>query len=139
MSAEERSVLDLDALADFWNSPAGLKIRAQPPGSVKRELPFTARFSPEELAEIMGAKAEAGLENEFVVVQGVADLVVLLPKEIWLVDFKTDQIRADDLPEKDQNIRPQLKLYASALTKIYSRPVTHGWLHFLSARRTVEI
>ena len=86
-----------------------------------------------------GAKAEAGLENEFVVVQGVADLVVLLPKEIWLVDFKTDQIRADELPEKARLYKPQLKLYARALTKIYSRPVTHGWLHFLSARRTVEI
>ena len=58
--------------------------------NVKRELAFTARFSPAELAEIIGAKAEAGLENEFVVVQGVADLVVLLPEEIWLVDFKTD-------------------------------------------------
>ena len=32
--------------------------------------------------------------------QGVADLVVLLPEEIWLVDFKTDEVRADDLPEK---------------------------------------
>ena len=124
LSAEERAVLDLDALADFWNSPAGEKIRAQPPDSVKRELPFTARFSPAELAEITGAKAEAGLENEFVVVQGVADLVVLLPEEIWLVDFKTDQVRADELPEKIRIYEPQLKLYARALAKIYSRPVT---------------
>jgi ATP-dependent helicase/nuclease subunit A len=139
LSADERAVLDLDALANFWDSPLGGKIRAQPPDSVKRELPFTARFSPAELAEITGAKAEAGLENEFVVVQGVADLVVLLPEEIWLVDFKTDRVRADELPAKAKLYSPQLKLYARALAKIYSRPVTHGWLHFLSARRTVEL
>jgi ATP-dependent helicase/nuclease subunit A len=139
LSADERAVLDLDALADFWNSPAGGKIRAQPPDLVKRELPFTARFSPAELAEITGAKKETGLENEFVAVQGVADLVVLLPKEIWLVDFKTDQVRADELAEKGKTYKPQLKLYARALGKIYSKPVTHAWLHFLAVRKTVDV
>jgi ATP-dependent helicase/nuclease subunit A len=139
LSAEERAVLDLEAVADFWDSLPGRRIRAQPPDSVKRELPFTAKFSPAELAEITGAKAEAGLENEFVVVQGVADLAVLLPEEIWLVDFKTDKVRADELPEKTKLYEPQLKLYARALAKIYSRPVTHGWLHFLDVRKTVDV
>ncbi|HEX7618552.1 MAG TPA: 3'-5' exonuclease, partial [Verrucomicrobiae bacterium] len=125
LSAEERALLDLEAVADFWDSLPGRRIRAQPPDSVKRELPFTAKFSPAELAEITGAKAEAGLENEFVVVQGVADLAVLLPEEIWLVDFKTDEVRADELPEKTKLYEPQLRLYARALAKIYSRPVTH--------------
>jgi ATP-dependent helicase/nuclease subunit A len=139
LSADERAVLDLDALAKFWDSLPGRKIRAQSPDSVRRELAFTARFSPAELAEITGAKAEAGLENEFVVVQGVADLVVLLPEEIWLVDFKTDQVRADELAEKAKIYAPQMKLYARALAKIYSRPVTNGWLHFLDARKTVDV
>jgi ATP-dependent helicase/nuclease subunit A len=106
---------------------------------VKRELPFTAKFSPAELAELTGAEAEAGLENEFVVVQGVADLVVLLPEEIWLVDFKTDQVRADELPARTRLYEPQLKLYARALAKIYSRPVVSSWLHFLDARKTVDV
>jgi ATP-dependent helicase/nuclease subunit A len=77
------------------------------------------------------------LEAEFVVVQGVADLAVLLPGEIWLVDFKTDEITANELREKKRLYEPQLKLYALALEKIYSRPVTERWLHFLSARKTV--
>ena len=93
LSAEEREVLDLEAVAAFWNSDAGQKIRQQA-ANVKRELAFTAKFSPAELSEIAGTKSEAGLENEFIVVQGVADLVVLLPDEIWLVDFKTDEVRA---------------------------------------------
>jgi ATP-dependent exoDNAse (exonuclease V) beta subunit len=66
-------------------------------------------------------------------------LVVLLPKEIWLLDFKTDQIRADELPGKIKLYKPQLKLYASALAKIYLRPVANCWLHFLDARKTVEV
>ena len=138
LSADERAVLDLAALAAFWNSELGGKIRLHA-AEVRRELPFTARFSPAEIAEITGAKTEAGLENEFVVVQGVADLVVLLPAEIWLVDFKTDEIAIGDLPEKIKTYTPQLQLYAAALEKIFARQVTLRALHFLAARRTEKI
>jgi ATP-dependent helicase/nuclease subunit A len=136
LSAGECAALALEDIAVFWNSDPGRKIRAQA-ANVRRELAFTARFSPAELAAITGAKSAPGLEDEFVVVQGVADLVVLLPEEIWLADFKTDEIRPDGLPDKIKAYAPQLKLYAHALEKIYSRPVTERWLHFLPARKTV--
>jgi ATP-dependent helicase/nuclease subunit A len=136
LSADERAALNLEDISAFWSSEPGRKIRARA-ANVRRELAFTARFSPAELAAITGAKSEPGLESEFVVVQGVADLVVLLPEEIWLVDFKTDEITANALREKKRFYEPQLKLYALALEKIYSRPVTARWLHFLSARKTV--
>jgi len=138
LSADERAVLNLASLADFWNSEIGKKIRDRS-ACVKRELPFTARFSPAELAEIIGAKPDPKLEGEFIVVQGVADLAVLLPGEIWLLDFKTDDISAEELPGKIRTYAPQLKLYAGALAKIFSRPVTACWLHFLSLRRSERI
>jgi ATP-dependent helicase/nuclease subunit A len=138
LSADERGFLDLKTVAAFWNSEPGKKILKQP-ANVKRELAFTAKFSPAELSEIIGTKSDAALEGEFVVVQGVADLVVLLPQEIWLLDFKTDEVRADELPAKIKNYRPQLELYARALAKIYSRPVTNCWLHFLSAQKTADV
>ena len=138
LSADERAVLDLDALAAFWDSALGKKIRANAE-NVRRELPFTARFSPAEIAAITGGKTEAELENEFVIVQGVADLVVLLPDEIWLVDFKTDAAGARELPEKIKTYTPQLKLYAAALEKIFARQVKLRALHFLAARRTETV
>jgi ATP-dependent helicase/nuclease subunit A len=138
LSADERAALNLENVAAFWNSGFGKKIRAQS-NFVRRELPFTAKFPPRELDEILGEVPEANLENEFIVVQGRLDLAVLLPKEIWLVDFKTDEVRADELAGKTKLYAPQLKLYARALSKIYSRPVTNCRLHFLSARKTAEI
>jgi ATP-dependent helicase/nuclease subunit A len=138
LSADERAALDLNAVAAFWNSDAGQKI-CKESANVRRELAFTAKFSPAELSEIIGTKSGAGLEKEFVVVQGVADLVVLLPDEIWLADFKTDEVRADTLAGKIQIYGPQLKLYVRALAKIYSRPVKNCWLHFLSAQKTVDV
>jgi ATP-dependent helicase/nuclease subunit A len=138
ISADEGSVLDLKAIAAFWESDAGGKILKHA-SNVKRELAFTAKFSPKELDGIFGRETAVNLENEFVVVQGVADLVVLLPDEIWLADFKTDEVSAKELAEKTGFYSPQLELYARALEKIYSRPVTNCWLHFLSARQTVDV
>ncbi|HEX4349810.1 MAG TPA: 3'-5' exonuclease, partial [Verrucomicrobiae bacterium] len=138
LSADERAVLDLDALAMFWNSALGRNIRAHAE-DVRRELPFTARFSPMELAKITGEAPGAGMEDEFVIVQGVADLVVLRPREIWLVDFKTDEVAEGELPGKVKTYSPQLQLYAAALEKIFARKATIRALHFLAAGRTVEI
>jgi ATP-dependent helicase/nuclease subunit A len=138
LSADECSVLDLKAVAAFWNSDGGQKIRTCAPNA-KRELPFTVKFGADELDEILGEESQPLLEKEFIVVQGVADLVVLLPNEVWLVDFKTDEIREDELAEKVKIYSPQLKLYARALSKIYSRPVTNCWLHFLSAQKTKNV
>ena len=136
--ADERAVLNLEDIAAFWQSEPGRKIRAQA-ANVRRELAFTARFSPTELTAITGTKSGPGLKDEFIVVQGVADLVVLLPQEIWIADFKTDAVRPAGLPDKKRLYAPQLNLYARALEKVYARPVTARWLHFLSARQTLAV
>lgn len=73
---------------------------------------------------------------EFVIVQGVADLVVFGEKEIWLLDYKTDHFDAAELPAKVREHGPQLSLYAEALERIYGNKVTRTWLHFLALGRT---
>jgi ATP-dependent helicase/nuclease subunit A len=138
LSADECAALDLTALAKFWDSELGRKIRANA-AQVRRELPFTARFTPAEIEQFAGIPAAAGLKNEFVVVQGVADLAVVLPDEIWLVDFKTDAFGPAELPAKVKAYTPQLRLYAAALAKIFNRPVARRALYFLSAQQTVEV
>ncbi len=139
LTADEHAALNLEAVTAFWKSEPGRKIRAQSPGCLKRELPFTAKFSPAEVDAIIGARTPPGLGAEFIVVQGVADLVALLPKEIWLVDFKTDEIKPGELAERRRLYEPQLKLYAQALSRIYSRPVTNCWLHFLAIQKTINV
>lgn len=140
LTAVEASALDLEAIAGFWTSEIGQRIRGQAP-HVRRELPFTARFEPRELHRA-GALAAAGgtvANGDYVIVQGVADLAVVLPDEIWLVDFKTDHLSAKELPDKVRQYEPQLRLYALALGRIYQRPVTESWLHFLNLGRSVRV
>jgi ATP-dependent helicase/nuclease subunit A len=133
LTAAERAALDLPAVMAFWESEPGRALREHA-AELHRELPFTARFDPVTLGI-----AANDLRDEFVVVQGVIDLARIAPKEIWLLDFKTDQVNERKLNEKVAAYRPQLDFYARALEAIYRRPVTRRWLHFLSAGKTVAI
>ena len=138
LSPEQVKVLDFEGLSHFWRSHLGRRICSCPDG-VRRELPFTARFAAEEVAQLIGRPQDAELGGEFVLVQGVADLAVLKPEEIWLVDFKTDQLEAGDLTERVKVYAPQLMLYSVALSRIYKRPVTQAWLYFLSLRQAAPV
>jgi ATP-dependent helicase/nuclease subunit A len=136
LSAEQVQALDLDAIANFWNSEVGRKILAAGP-AVHREIPFTARFTREDLA---AAGVEAPLPHgEFVVVQGSIDLAVIRADEIWILDFKTDAVTDTEFTRAADTYAPQLRLYGSALSRIYARPVTARWIHFLTLSRTVEV
>ncbi|MEO8428841.1 MAG: helicase-exonuclease AddAB subunit AddA, partial [Verrucomicrobiota bacterium] len=78
LSAAEREALDVPALCAFWKSEVGQRIRGQA-ANVHRELEFTARFSPEDLRAIELYPNAGAMGEEFVVVQGVVDLAVILP------------------------------------------------------------
>jgi ATP-dependent helicase/nuclease subunit A len=136
LSPEQAEALDLNAIAAFWASSAGRKILSASL-DVHREIPFSARFTRDDLME--AGLATSLPEGEFVVVQGTIDLAVILTDEMWILDFKTDGLKESDLKLALDNYAPQLRLYASALSRIYKRPVTKRWLHFLSISKTVEV
>jgi ATP-dependent helicase/nuclease subunit A len=138
LTADQCASLDFEALAAFWQSAPGRELLGRRP-ALRRELAFTARLAAAELAGLGAAEFANAGADEFVVVQGVIDLAAILPDEIWLLDFKTDHFPAAELGEKIRQYRPQIKLYAAALGRIYRRPVTRRWLHFLSHRHTVTV
>lgn len=138
LSEAECEAIDVAAIARFWSSEPGARIRLVP-DCVRRELPFTARFTPAEIALLCGLPTEPGLEAERVLIQGVVDLAVVWPDRIWIVDFKTDDASAATLPEKVGSYTPQLRLYAAALQRIYGRPVERAWLYFLRLGESIPV
>jgi ATP-dependent helicase/nuclease subunit A len=138
LTLAQTAILDYEALAQFWSSSLGQRILSRQT-FVHRELPFTVRFSAPEVASLVGLPLEASLEGELVLVQGVVDLAVLAPNEIWLVDFKTDQLDSSELASRVKTYEPQVRLYASALFRVYRRPVSESWLYFLSLKQAVSV
>ncbi|MEO6184024.1 MAG: PD-(D/E)XK nuclease family protein, partial [Verrucomicrobiota bacterium] len=138
LSAEEVCALDLSAIAGFWNSEIGQKVLAQA-AQLQREHPFTVRLNGNDPGKFGLGGDRMNFADEFIVLQGVIDLAVILRNEIWVLDFKTDQIKEAELGERAKYYRQQVALYADAMEKIYKRPVTKRWLHFLALQKTIEI
>ena len=139
LTDDEVGALNFGGLLAFWQSELGRRIRAQSAQHVHRELTFTAKMSPADFVALKLPINSGLVDEEFVLVQGVIDLAVIRPEEIWLVEFKTDDASPGKLPEKVKLYASQVKLYALALSRIYRRRVAESWLHFLSLDDTVRI
>jgi ATP-dependent helicase/nuclease subunit A len=139
LEEKEFALLDFKELAVFWQSAIGRQI-GEHAEEVKRELAFTARFSAADLERLAGESATQGaLGSEFIVVQGAVDLAVIMAREIWVLDFKTDDVAAGEAAGRAQAYGPQLRLYAHALSRIYTRPVTRADLWFLAPGKSISV
>ena len=141
MREEELAQLDFQALEAFWSSELGRLLREHRK-SVHREIPFTARLGVVELRRLGMFGDGDGLQlsdDEFVVVQGQVDLVVLLENETWVIDFKTDAVGEESVMARAREYRTQMLIYAHAMQGIYRKPVTRRVLCFLSARRMIDL
>jgi ATP-dependent helicase/nuclease subunit A len=137
LSAAQVKALDFEAIFDFWISDLGAQLRVSGVQTY-RELPFTIRIATNELAALGLLERFQNIDQEFIILQGVVDLALVLANEIWIIDFKTDRMALTELPAKVNSYTPQLKLYALALSRIYRRPVTRLYLHFFALRQTVQ-
>ena len=129
--------IQLHRIIEFWTSKTGTQIRNQNPQYLHRELKFTAQFTSQELQKLgFDITNNHAADNAPIIIQGAVDLALIQPKEIWILDSKSDKIQPKELPERTLLHTPQLALYRAALQKIYQRPVTHAWLHFLHLNNT---
>ena len=96
--------------------PAGAVLAAQ--GQTPEEMPPAAR-------------------GEQVLVQGIADLLLVFPDHLELLDYKTDRgkTEADFLA----SYRPQLNLYALAIEKRFApRKVTYKGIYSFALGRLID-
>jgi ATP-dependent helicase/nuclease subunit A len=138
LSDVQAKAIDPVKVYNFWCSDTGRLLLSRK-NLLRRELPFTARIATDETEFRTLFHHLEGLENEFVVIQGVIDLCMVSQKEIWLLDYKTDEIKPEEIELKNKHYVPQIDLYSYALTRIYNVPVSKKWIHYLHINTTVEI
>lgn len=112
LSPVQGQAVILSAMAQFFESPVGLRIRNAE--TVKREWRFNLRMRACDAIENAPATAN-------VVIQGSIDLCFEEDGEWVLLDYKTD--RTDDKEALKARYLPQLNLYARALRSITGKPV----------------
>ena len=69
--------------------------------------------------------------------QGVVDCALLESDGITIVDFKTDRVTEETLPQLVQHYQTQVETYAHALSRVYRMPVKAKCLYFFRLDRFV--
>ncbi|MBO4714748.1 MAG: PD-(D/E)XK nuclease family protein, partial [Verrucomicrobia bacterium] len=129
LTEEVASSISAEEISRFWQTDLAKDILRKWE-YVQREVSFSIRLTAEQFTS-MGI--ESGIEgtDETLVIQGVIDLMMIDENEIWLLDYKSDQITADNIQSKIKSYLPQVRLYTYALESIYKLPVTRCYIVFM--------
>ena len=130
--------LNAGRIRRFAESEAFAKICAAE--KVLRELAFITALPASAVLTAQGASAQeaAAVQDEQVLVQGIADLVLVFPDHLELLDYKTDRRKteADFLSA----YRAQLNLYALAIDKRFApKKVTYKGICSLELGKLIEV
>ena len=128
ISSEQGQMVDVAAIAKFFATDIGCQLRK---GTIVREFKFS-------ILQDASTHDEA-LKEEKVLLQGVVDCALIEEDGLTIIDYKTDHVSEESLPQKIQQYTTQVHTYAQALQRIYHKPVKRSMLYFFSLNRFVEV
>ena len=133
LTREQADAVDQGAIRRFLLSPLAHQLRrAERCGKVEREYRFSLLLP--------GSEYFPGLEaGEEILLQGVVDLFAVEDGAVTVVDFKTDYVTENTLPDKVAGYRPQLEAYSAALERILELPVKQRILYFFHTGQSIEV
>ena len=129
LTPEQGQSVDPGMLAYFFSSEIGRKLLGGIP--YLREFKFSILDG--------GSRYDPSLEGEQVLLQGVVDCALLEEDGITVIDFKTDYVTEQTLPEITMRYRHQVQTYADALQRIYEQPVKERYLYLFQLNRFVSV
>ena len=106
---------------------------------VLRELAFITSLPAAEVMSAQGrALPDGPAANAGVLVQGIADIVLVYPDHLELLDYKTDRRKTP--ADFVRAYRAQLELYAKAIEKRFApRRVTYKGIYSLELGELIQV
>ena len=130
LSDREAEAVDAKAIAALFSSPLGRRMLGAE--KITREFKFSLLCRAEE---VFGAAGD-----DEVLLQGVVDCLLEEGGELTVIDYKTDAVRTEaQMRERTALYTPQLRAYASAVERIFRKPVRECVLYFLAMGREARV
>jgi len=108
-----------DLLATFSRSEAYARLRSS--RIIGREVPFIMPWGDKQVME------------------GVIDLIYQMDGELWIADYKTDAISADQAESRAEQYRTQSGIYKAAVRQSLGAETVHFHCLFLRCATAVEL
>ena len=129
ITAEQAALVDVEKIAAFFRTDIGNQILACK--DILREFKFS-------LLEDASSYYDHVSEDQ-ILIQGVVDCALIDDSGITVLDFKTDLITEDNITDKVNMYREQVKVYANALSKIFEKPIQAAYIYFFSSEQLIPI
>ena len=132
LTAREAQAVNTASLLQLMRTPLGAALAAaEAAGTLRREFRFSLLCPAETFFP--------GAGDEQVLLQGVVDAWFETEDGLVIVDYKTDRIRPDAVPERTAYYAAQLRAYAGAMARITGRPVCRRTLYFLHCGCSADV
>ena len=132
LTAREAQAVNTASLLQLMRTPLGAALAAaEATGTLRREFRFSLLCPAETFFP--------GAGEEQVLLQGVVDAWFETPDGLVIVDYKTDRIHPDAVPERTAYYAAQLRAYAGAMARITGRPVCRRTLYFLHCGCSADV
>lgn len=134
MDASMAELVDKQRILRFCQSDLYKRMLCamQPPAKLLREFAFITSVPAREVA-----KREGNFGDAAVLLQGVADAVLVFADHAELVDYKTDYVTEPD--QLKQRYTAQLMYYREAIEKRISVPITKCTIYSLHLGQEIEL
>jgi ATP-dependent helicase/nuclease subunit A len=119
--------VNLDAILWLLSTPLAQKLKRNQ-ATLLREFDITFPSPPDKTAVKPDDLADQ------VMVRGRIDAIVVEDDGLTLIDYKTDRITADLIPQRLTFYKPQLDAYREHLERLTGRRVKDAYLAFLTPR-----
>jgi ATP-dependent helicase/nuclease subunit A len=130
LSPREAEAVNVSAVERLFASALGARMLAA--REPLREFRFSLLLDAAELYP--------GAEGEELLLQGVVDCCLEEDGELVVIDYKTDAVRSEaQIAERRALYTPQLRAYAAALERIFSKRVKECVLYFLAAGKACRV
>jgi ATP-dependent helicase/nuclease subunit A len=135
--------INIDSILTFFQSPIG-RLALKHSGNIEQEWPFSFALPASNVRDsrlVTGdsSHAERTAQGEFIIIQGIIDMLIKTPIGLVVVDFKTDRITAAQTKERAELYREQLNLYSLAASEILKSQTIGKWLYFLTPACQFEL
>ena len=132
LTAREAQAVNTASLLQLMRTPLGAALAAaEAAGTLRREFRFSLLCPAETFFP--------GAGEEQVLLQGVVDAWFETKDGLVIVDYKTDRIRPEAVPERTAYYAAQLRAYAGAMARITGRPVCRRTLYFLHCGCSADV
>jgi ATP-dependent helicase/nuclease subunit A len=130
LTPQQGESVEVRKLLAFFTSDLGREVKHSP--TLRREFKFSLLIPCSEYYPDVE-------EEERLLLQGVIDCWFETENGLTVVDFKTDRVTQETLPDRAEKYRPQIMAYSRALEEITGKPVTRRALWFFALNRAVEL